>query len=807
MERVRRAAPGCMLFLKRDGSFPLKAPGRLALYGNGARYTLKGGTGSGDVNSHVCLTAEEALEQAGFTVTSGAWLDAYDRIRARARAIFIQSVRMKALSKLTLPTIAGMGRVMPEPEYKALPLADADAAVYILSRSSGEGGDRKNARGDLQLTKTEVRDIHACMRRYPRFVLVLNTAGMVDLSEVMDVPNILLLSQLGTATGEALADVLLGRACPSGKLAATWCGAGTLPSVGGFGIKDDTVYQEGVYVGYRYWDAAGAAPLFPFGYGLSYTDFSVCPGDVTAQGSGLKVQVRVRNTGGYRGREVAQLYVSPPAGKHDQPYQKLIAFKKTPELAPGEEACETLEVRLSDLASYDVKKAAWIIGQGDYLLRLGNSSRDTAVCGIVRAPRDIIVRKVENIGGRSGFKDWVPPKRPRRAQEAPEGTPVIDIGPENFAQVRWPQPAVPDGRAMAFAMGLKDAQLANIVIGDHKAGPASASVIGSASTEVVGAAGNSTHRVPGLPSITMADGPAGLRLNLDYIIDKNGRQPVGSTLPPGMEDFLSPPVKLALSGKKPAKGQKVYHQYCTAIPTGTALAQSWDTETVRGLGTMVADEMRRFGVQLWLAPGMNIQRDPRCGRNFEYYSEDPYLTGMMAAAMTRGVQSLPGCGVTIKHFCCNNQETNRYNSNSRVSERALREIYLKGFEICLRESAPAALMTSYNLVNGVHTSQRRDLLLKWLRGEQGFSGVIMSDWVIPGMGAPVNKYPNEQAVWDVKGGGCLAMPGSSRGESEVLSALKGRARGVHISREEIQDRAAWVIQTAWALCGRPEGER
>ena len=253
-----------------------------------------------------------------------------------------------------------------------------------------------------------------------------------------------------------------------------------------------------------------------------------------------------------------------------------------------------------------------------------------------------------------------------------------------------------------------------------------------------------------------------------------------------------------LSGKKVPKGAEIREQYASAIPIGTAVAQSWNLELAEACGDIVGDEMERFGVHLWLAPALNIHRDIRCGRNFEYFSEDPLVSGLFAAAVVRGVQRHPGCGATIKHFAANNQETDRYNSNSQVSERAMREIYLRGFEICIRESRPYALMTSYNLLNGVHTSEHRGLTEDILRCEWGFEGIVMTDWVMAaGVLSKGAKYPPPRAAKVAAAGGDLFMPGSKEDWRDIRSALKTG----DLSREQLEINASRVFELARKLTG------
>jgi len=791
LETMRKCAPECMVLLKSTGDFPLDGPGRIALYGSGARHTLKGGTGSGDVNSRSYVTVEQGLEKEGFEITTKDWLDAYDRISEQAHAQFIKDIKKKARQQHTLAVVLGMGAVMQEPDYELAIEPDCETAVYVLSRICGEGNDRNAVKGDLLLTDTEVRDILACQERYEKFMLVLNVGAMIDLSPVESVGNILVLSQLGAVMGDAFTDVLLGKSYPSGKLSASWVKAEDVCTIGDFAEADDTRYKEGVYVGYRYYDSVGVKPLFPFGFGRGYTEFEVSDAQVSAGEEQVTVSAQVRNTGSRCGKEVLQLYVTAPWGKLDQPYQKLIAFAKTGELAPGESCRTELSFDPAELASYDPERSSYVVEAGDYVLRLGTSSRDTEVCAVLTAEKEQTVAQLSPAGGEADFEDWRP--EPAWASEGFPEVPHIPISPK-------PQsidPAAPSDLAMEFARTLSDEQLCDLSVGAHQTGPSVVTVIGNSSFTVAGAAGETYAGIDGIPNLIMADGPAGLRLSREYYADEKGAHSLGETIPAGISDFMPSFLQKMAGGKKNIPDSEVKTQYCTAIPIGTAIAQSWNPEIGEQCGDVVGSEMERFGVSLWLAPAFNIQRSPLCGRNFEYYSEDPLLSGIFGAAVTNGVQKKhPGCGVTIKHFCCNNQETNRYQSNSVVGERALREIYMKPFEICIRRSDPTAVMTSYNLLNGVHTSEREDLLRQVLRQEWGWDGVVMSDWVIDILHSKKNKYPGEQAVPSVAAGNALFMPGSSGNVKSLLKAVKG---GTTLTRQQLEEGAAYIIQTVWRL--------
>ena len=786
-EAMRRFGAECTVLLKTDGSFPLGAPCELALYGSGARRTIKGGTGSGEVNSRYFVTAEEGLEAAGFTITSKSWMDSYDELYARSRKRFIHELKRSALKRGTLAILDSMGAVMPEPEYE-LPLdTEGDAAVYVLSRISGEGSDRRPVAGDILLTATEKRDILALNEKYDSFLLVLNVGGVVDLSSVQEVRNILLLSQLGVETGTILADLILGKSSPSGRLTATWSAWGDYPAIGSFGEKDDTHYNEGVYVGYRYFDSVGKKPLFPFGFGLSYTDFVIAAGETAEENGRVSVAVSVKNTGKHDGKEVVQLYVSSPQGRLDKPFQALAAFEKTNDLKPGQEQDLTLSFDMRDLRSYDAQRAAWILEKGDYVLRLGGSSSDTKAISVIRLNEEAVVRQVRNSLGKPDFTDWQPDTR---RQDAPPSIPVLSINASAFQTetVDYTLTHKTDPKVEA----LSDEELCLMNIGAFRQ-KGSQSVIGSAANAVAGAAGETVGflKEKGTPALIMADGPAGLRLSRRYTRDEHGVYALDGGMPQSILELMPAPaafVMKLLNRNKRITGE-IIEQNCTAIPIGTALAQSWNPDLAERCGDIVGDEMERFGVNLWLAPALNIHRDIRCGRNFEYYSEDPLLSGKIAAAVTLGVQKHPGCGTTLKHFAANNQETNRYSSNSQVSERAMREIYLRGFEIAVRESQPHALMTSYNLLNGIHTSERRDLIEDILRTEFGYEGIVMTDWIIGAMYAGKRKYPAPNAARTAAAGNDLTMPG---GKGDLKALMNGLRNGI-VTRRQLQINATRIV--------------
>jgi len=791
METLRRLAPECMVLLKKNGDFPLGMPCAVALYGAGARRTIKGGTGSGDVNVRHFSSVEEGLENAGFTITTKAWMDAYDEVKSGLKDAFYAEIIEQARREGKAPFLVGLGKSPAEPRYDFPIEGSGEVCVYVLSRVSGEGADRSGGEGDFLLNEDEIRDIRRCAQKYQKFMLVLNVGGVIDLSPVLDyVENILLLSQLGTVTGDAFADVLLGKAYPSGRLTATWAKAGDYQKIGDFAKRDDTHYREGIYVGYRYFDAAGIRPLFPFGYGLSYTDFEVEAEGFRLQGRTLLIKVRVTNMGGFAGKETVQLYYSAPEGKLDKPVRELGAYGKTQELLPGESETLVLELPVENMASWDSENAAWLMEQGDYVISVGDEP-----VGILSLEGSAMTEALSHLDGGAVDADW----KPEKQREVPAGLPVVqfcagdldNVGHYESSRIEGYLPELPDLK------GFTDRELAQICVGKYVEAVGIESIIGSSAFHVVGAAGETADVVAekGYGRMILADGPAGIRIITRYIETKDGPQGLDNGSMDEYLPLLGEQIMALLTAKRAAfneaaKSQSVFYHYASAIPIGTALAQAWNSDVPHACGDIVGEEMELFGINVWLAPALNIHRSPLCGRNFEYYSEDPYLSGKVAAAVTSGVQSHDNCAVTIKHFACNNQETNRFNSNSIVSERALREIYLKGFEICVKEAAPHALMSSYNLLGGIHMANRRDLLTDVLRREWGFMGFVMTDWnTTTTKQDPNGKYGPASDALCIKAGNDLIMPGCEADVKGILEALESGA----LDRSDLERSAGRIL--------------
>lgn len=813
LDFVRKTAAECALFLKRDSSFPLAVAGKIAAFGNGVRETIKGGTGSGEVNSRFSVNIYQGLTDAGFTITTNEWLDGFDEVKNKKHKEFVQKIKDEAAA-IGIPALwYSMGKTMLEPEYDLELKGEGDAAIYVLSRNSGEGCDRVVEKGDVLLTDSEIRDILALNKKFDKFMLVLNVGGPVDLSPVVEVSNILLLSQLGVVTGNVLADILLGKANPSGKLSTTWAWWEDYSSIGDFGGKDDVNYVEGIYVGYRYFDSAGVKPLFPFGYGKSYTEFEMGQPSVSNDKDEITVRASFTNKGKIAGKEVMQVYVACPAGKLDKPAKDLAAFAKTKELGAGESQEISAVFKLSDMASYDENSESYILERGDYIIYVGNSSREVQPAGVITLSETVTTLKTRNCLGKPGFEDYVPESSDdkdcaggdRNGCDGKAG----DRDDASVSRLSLSAADFETGKVTYdvdypvddVIAGLSDEELTFMNIGAFNPDKKGMSVIGNAAFAVAGAAGETTTRYKdkGIKSMVMADGPAGLRLSKEYYEDENGVHGVGTVVGSWadfMDDEMLKAMKEAAKKAGPKAGTVIKEQYATAIPIGTAIAQSFNYELASKYGDIVGKEMERFHVQLWLAPALNIHRSILCGRNFEYYSEDPLVAGLMAAAITEGVQKHKGCGTTIKHYAANNAETNRYNSNSRVSERAMREIYLKGFGICVRKAQPKAVMTSYNLLNGQHTSEHRGLIEDILRCEYGFKGIVMTDWVVDALSSSTeNKYRGALAPEVVKAGGDLFMPGCKADFDRVLAALGEGS----IDRKQIQQNATRVYRMAEEL--------
>ena len=828
---ARKAAADGMVLLKNEGALlPLDTAKPVALYGAGAVVTVKGGTGSGDVNSRETVSIWQGLKSAGFKVTTETWLSAYETAYKDARAAWRDEIWRKAdamgevkgdggssffgiysstlfsIPSGTVPTARAQGD-------------DADTAIFVIARNAGENKDRADVAGDWRLTDTESEILCSVCSLYSKVVLLLNTGGLMDLSfldcdKMKNIGAVLYIHQPGMEAGNAVADVITGKVSPSAKLTDTWAlSYADYPNAATFshcnGDVQNEVYSEGIYVGYRYFDTFNKKVLYGFGYGLSYTTFAIeqvgCAhydlGKCCAQ---IGVKVRVKNTGSASGKEIIQVYASCPQHKAQKEFRRLVGFAKTRLLAAGES--EELEVRfpVRALASYCEKLPGWRAEEGKYIILAGSSLDEAKVAGVVSLEQGLIFEKTQNIckpqrdidelKQDETVKQSIEQRREALLAQA-EGKPVISLHEGDVGDVRE---VVYDGaydntpkEVRNFVDTLTTEQLVTLVAGDIKKGQGAdeddseggGSQLGSAGAAVPGSAAQTSDCAAsqGLSDIVLADGPAGLRLTKQFqAVDG---KPITPDFAAALEGgFL---VENRPSRKK-VDGETRY-QWCTAFPVGTQLAQSWDMDLIASVGKAVASELVEFGVTLWLAPGMNIHRNPLCGRNFEYYSEDPVLSGLCAAAMTSGVQSVKGVGTTIKHFACNNQEDNRMASDSILTERTLREIYLKGFQIAVQKSQPMSIMTSYNLINGVHAANNFDTCTKAARCEWGFKGVIMTDWTTTMVDDKCT------ASGCMRAGNDLVMPGA---ESDFVNIKAELASGT-LKIEDVKRSVARLVNIVW----------
>ncbi len=717
----RQAAQEGMVLLKNQGGLLPLAPGcRVALFGKGSFDYVKGGGGSGDVSVAYTRSVYDGLQREQVPV--------YEPL-----SDYYRSYVSERYGSGDMPGLMAEPE-LPEELVEAARKA-SDAAVIVLSRFSGEGWDRSSVEyldednpwehevsmprlagrifpgSDFYRTDAERDMIEKVCAAFDRVVLVLNVGGVVDVSwfcEDSRISSALLAYQAGMEGGSAVAALLVGKANPCGKLPDTFAqDLGDYPSTEGFHDSPHYVeYTEDIYVGYRYFETlpgAAGKVCYPFGFGLSYTTFALEPLDACEKDGHICIRVRVTNTGSREGKEVVQLYYRAPWGLLQKPVRALAAFRKTELLPPG--GSETLELRfpVADMASFDdlgkIRRSAFVLEAGRYTLYLGTSVRDVEELDYAyEQPETEAIRQISDSLAPShlnkrlladGSYEALPACEPvdpnadalpRLAPGSEEAVVPAVRGRDRYMLMHpyadgvQPLAAVADGTIPLedFMAQLSDNDLIHLLGGQ-------------ANTSVSNTFGMGNLPEYGVPDITTADGPAGLRLSPDCGV------------------------------------------CTTAWPCATLLAATWDEELTARVGAAAAGEVKENNIGVWLAPAVNIHRSPLCGRNFEYWSEDPLLTGKLAASMVRGIQSRH-IAATVKHFACNNKETNRKHSDSRVSQRALRELYLRAFEIIVKEAGPWAIMSSYNIINGRRASESRELLTDVLRGDWGYTGLVMSDW-------------------------------------------------------------------------------
>jgi beta-glucosidase len=788
---ARKAAAEGFVLLENDGTLPLKEK-RIALYGAGARMTVKGGTGSGAVRERYSVTIEQGLINAGYEIASTPWLDRFDRFYADTYETYRQEQEDRVKGMQNFYQI--LGTVRPFQHPTGIPITEedveasgCDTALYVLARQAGEGNDRVDEQGDYRLDDVEWENLEFVSAHYKNLVVIVNCGGVIDLRflDKLHVSALVYFVQGGEEGGNALADVLSGKKNFSGRLATSWAyrfediPSNTTYSYLG-GDKYNQKYNEGIYVGYRFFDSFGVKPRYRFGYGLSYTSFAASLIGIVPENGEISVKAAVKNAGERAGREAMLLYASVPFGETGAEAKRLVAFAKTKELQPGEEETVALSIALRELSCYDETQAAWVLRAGDYPLFLGD-----VPCAVLTLAREHVLEQCVNVcPPQHEITEITPPARPVFCADGVPRLALDTIVPETLVH-RYETPEASD----PVTDGMSAEQLIRLTVGGGTSNK-------NLQVEAMGASGTTTpdlYETLGIPNVILSDGPAGLNLTSQVV-----ELPDGSTkaarVPENLEaykryffGFAGMALKSQMADPKDGV---VRYQYATAWPCSQLLAQSFDQSLLEEVGDAVGAEMEAFGVTVWLAPGMNIHRNPLCGRTFEYYSEDPLVSGKLAAAIVRGVQKHPGKGMSVKHFAANNCELERNMSSSNLTERTLRQLYLRGFEIAVKESAPMTVMAAYNKVNGVYCTNNYDLLVKVLRNEWGFEGLVMSDWDSMKASREDCTVPASGDVQKAAAAQCdLVMPG----RPDQLDALQKGLEGGTVRLDDLRRSAARVL--------------
>ena len=778
----RKAASEGMVLLKNEGTaLPLRKGERVALFGKGSADYVKGGGGSGDVT---CAYVRNLCDGMRLKEKEGKV-----RVFGKLSEFYEQNVRKQ------LEAGAEPGMTV-EPELPEALLQEArehaDTAIITICRFSGEGWDRRTIvnkndpyrldpteqrmfdlsakifpDGDFYLTEDEKELVRRVTALFPKVIAVLNVGGMVDSEWFRNddrIQGALLAWQGGMEGGLAMADVLTGDVNPSGHLTDTFAKElDDYPSTAGFHKSTAYVdYEEDIYVGYRYFETIPGKKErvnYPFGYGLSYSEFVMMPTFASyteEEGGRILLSVKATNVSQIPGKAVVQVYAQIPQGKLGKPSRTLVAFGKTALLGSGEAQQLDLTFPISRMASYDdtgkVQKSAWLLEAGTYRFYVGNDVRDNS-----RIPYEWTLDQTRILEQES---PKCVPHRLSRRMLADGSFEALQTDEEERPETELDSP-VPKGTLPAPTEDRNVRQRSFLEQLDPHLGG---------------------HRIL-LDDV--ADGSHTLdefmdQLTLDELIHLLGGQPnrgVANTFGFGNLEQYGVPDVMTADGPAGVRFWPQCGVNTTAFPCATALACTWDTELIAQVGEAAALEAKENNIGVWLAPAINIHRSPLCGRNFEYWSEDPLVAGRCAGALVHGVQSQK-IGTSLKHFCCNNKETNRKNSDSRVSERALREIYLKGFELIVKHEQPYTIMTSYNKMNGIHTSENQELLTGILRGEWGYQGMVTTDW-----------WTNGEHYLEAKAGNDLKM-----GAGFPERVREAYDRGL-ISKDEIRADARRILAT------------
>ena len=681
-----------IVLLENNGALPLSQGTKIALFGRMQSHYCKSGTGSGGmVNVNHVVTIREAIETHPDLTLCEDLIKDYDKFDEES------------------PVDNGIGWGNEPWSQKEMPLTDAqiaaasketDTAVMIIARLAGEDRDNSYEKGAYLLSDGEEEMISKVCANFKKTIVLINAGGLIDMEFVSkyNPSAVLCVWQAGMIGAKAIPQILLGEVAPSGHLTDTIAKKVTdYPSDKNFGKGDGERdnFEEDIYLGYRYFETfAPEKVLYPFGYGLTYTTFDFSDIALSYEGS-VKISFKVTNTGAFKGKCVPMIFASCPQGKLGKPSKVLCGFSKTSVLAPGASEAVTIEVDEKYFASYDdcgktAAPYAWLLEAGKYEFFIGENVRDVKSCGSFELSSDKVIEQLETaLKPIDAFKRIVPTSDmkiayedvPLREVEAIDSrfSRLMDEIPYKGDQgIKFEDVRSGKNTMEEFVSQLDDKQLALIVRGEGMGSP-------KVTTGTAGAFAGLTAELRGMgvPACCCSDGPSGMRID---------------------------------SGK------------CAfALPNGTCIASSFNTDLIEELFEMFGVEMLSNEIDVILGPGINIHRHPLNGRNFEYFSEDPFLTGKIAISQLKGMHKnkVTGC---IKHFCTNNREKNRQTMSSNVSERALREIYLKGFEMAIKEAGASCVMTVYNRINGVYGASNYELTTRILREDFGFKGIVMSDW-------------------------------------------------------------------------------
>lgn len=602
----------------------------------------------------------------------------------------------------------------------------SDKAIIVIGRSAGEDRESLLKKGSYLLTDEEKELINNVTEYFDKVILLLNCGSIMDLGEITaygdKISAILYIWQAGMESGNAIADILSGRVSPSGKLVDTIAKSyQDYPGSDQFADKEENYYVEDIYVGYRYFETfAKDKVIYPFGFGLSYTSFEITNAGFEA-GENIKLTANVKNTGSFTGKETVQVYFEAPQGKLGKPSRVLVTYKKTDDINPNNEENVILSFPASEMSSYDESKSAFVLEKGTYKIYAGSDVRSAELFGEYEIAEDTVIQQLSQFGapkksfkvmtndnGKLAYKDVALNKRDLK-KTILENLPA-EIKRTGNKGIKLAD--VKNGKATMdeFVAQLDNDELETLSRGDFTMD----SPLGAPGNAGAMSGISQSLRDKGVPPMITTDGPSGIRLKATSSL----------------------------------------------LPIGVSLACTWNAPLIEELYAEIGKEMSARGSDILLAPGMNIHRNPLCGRNFEYFSEDPVVTGKCGAALVRGVQKY-GLSACPKHFACNNQETNRTWADSILSERALREIYLLGFEICVKTADPHNIMTSYNRVNGVNSHYNYEIVTGILKNEWGYKGNVMTDWWMRKLTSPEFPKVTDQA-YRVRAGVNVLMPGGEK---------------------------------------------